>query len=237
MARRRQEDSVPTRFTTGEVAAATGMPVRSVIYLCDQKLLPSEGGGSLNTHREIGLEGLIRAAITSTIFSTGIDIAKAARVVEALVDDPDVGSKIARAGLDHLARKHASAEGSSQIVVPEETLWSDEPIFWHASLWKTSNYNENQASPYDHLLEIIDGKWVFINHLSVKDENLSPSANRFYMFEIKNIEKSAKNMSIIQGPTSSSPVKLTWDKRKVVVSLNLSLSARNALDAIANMRN
>lgn len=235
LARRRKSDVAPARFTTGEVAKATGLPVRSVIYLCEKGLLPSEGGGSRSGHRELRIEGLVRAALAGALYSSGIDVAKAAVLVEAIAEDEDVGVKIAYAGLDRLLRDHFGVEKKSPAAVPANAPWGDEPFHWHELLKDSPVYVRNKGLVHDHILQILNGTFGTLTHLEKVGERYSPAETFALLFRIENLEKGAKDL--IVKKTSVSPLeRMKWEQAASVMTINLSLAARNAFDAIADLR-
>lgn len=235
MARRRKDETEPTIFTTGEVARVTGLPVRSVIYLCDQRLLPSAGGGSLGSHREINVEGLVRAAITGAFYKSGVDVAKAARLVREMTDDDDVGVKIASAGLREVLDAALGPDKRGDFTMPYGVDESEFPFYLHRELKKTKSYKKDTAFAMDHLLHIVNSEHAILSHIEKKDGHLVPANVGGLIFTIKNFTGPSSDIEI-KTTVISPENKFSWEKFGSVVSINLSLAARNALDGIADSR-
>lgn len=233
MARRRHQDDNPARFTTGEVAKATGLPVRSVVYLCDQGLLPAEGGGSRATHRELGLEGFARAAVIAPLVNNGIDVTKSARIADGLVDDPDVGVKISNSSFGYLLREDLSRSG---INFPSDMKHGEEPYYIHQHIRTRPHYISNTPYPYDHIIEIHDASRIILTNIDHSDGILKISDKGIVLFFVKNLAGKSSSVEIKQAPGITSAQDLSRARLKTLVRVNFSLVTRNAFDRIAEMR-
>ena len=233
MARRRHQDDNPARFTTGEVAKATGLPVRSIIYLCDQGLLPAEGGGSRATHRELGSEGLGRAAVIAPLYNSGIDVAKAARLVEGLADDPDIGKKISNNSFTNLIMEDEALEGP---IIPAGIQWGDEAYYLHQYTRKQPHYKAGFARAYDNLIEIHNGEIVILTNTLPSENGLKISDEGTVVFLIRNLEGRSTTIEFEHPQPSRNTYELKRYQLMSLVRVNIHLVMRNTFDRIAAMR-
>ncbi len=235
MARPRDKDVAPTRFTTGEVARATRLPLRSVIYLCEKGLLPAEGGGSMSSHRLLGVEGLVRAAMTGAFYCSGIDVAKSAKLVEALIEGEEFGAKIALAGLDELLHLHRKMYPEAGRRIPRNVPLVERPFYLHQVLRSSEIYERDTGVLFDQIIRVLDGSYVFLTALVVTEEESYVDPGGAALLKIESFEKSSRDMKLERlNPNVSENIES--ELYTSVLTVNISLATRNALDAVADER-
>src|SRR5688572_865215 len=85
-----------TLLSIGELAARTGLPVRTIRFYSDSGVLPPAGRTDAG-YRLYGPDALARLALVRTLRDLGIDLATVRRVLEAEVDVADVAAAHAEA--------------------------------------------------------------------------------------------------------------------------------------------
>jgi hypothetical protein len=240
-ARRRRRNARPDTFTTGEIAPATALPLRSVIHLCEIGLLPSTGGHGRGAKRELSVEALGRVAAIAALHQAGVPIVTGARLIEALAADDDIGVKIG--GLQHLLQKpHNPNTGHLPFdveVLREHDL--NNPFWQHYYFSKHSTiYKRNTAFAYDNLLEIVDCKWCFSNALVDQDGTLTPLravSPGSLMVEIEGWgTKHVTATNLPLNALSAEGAKMIRQQFRGLITANVSLMMRDVLDAIEDLR-
>jgi len=239
--RRRRRNASPDTFTTGEIAPATGLPLRSVIHLCEIGLLPSTGGKGRGAKRELSVEALGRVAAISALHNAGVPIVTGARLVEALADDPEIGIKMG--GLGHLLHKpHNPTEGRLPFEAEVSREYDlDNPFWLHYCLVSFSTiYKRNTALANDNLLEIVDCKFVFHNTLVDQKGILAPGKEvspGSLMVEVDGW--GTKNVTATNLPLNSLSQQGARQVRqhfRGLITANVSLAMRDTLDAVHDYR-
>lgn len=232
MARRRRHDIDPAKFTTGEVARATGLALRSIINFCDQDLLPASGGGRRSTHREMDMAGLIRAAIIGAFNRSGMEITTAARLTEAVSSSPEFTKKLAMAGLERLNTNLPVAARTTNF---DQTRWGDASYHLHAAIRETPQYEQGVALKYDHVLKLVEGRRVALSFLTDTEGGLMVSQLGTPLVDIRNLGKPARDLDL-QVLHGQSP-EMTWSgEQRVTLHVNVSLTIRDALDTLGSYR-
>ncbi len=227
------------RFTTPEVAEATGVTSRNVMYLCSIGAVPvAEGGHGRGRHRQLDIEGLARVAVIAALYNAGVEIYLASKLVEAIGDDSDVH------GISNLEAL-ISRPHSGVIKLMIEQGWDTENAFYlHRAFRRHSNsYTPHIAIAYDRLFEICDRTFVFLNHLAPDSENqtLWPSKKPTALFKISGWRKGdSVELKHALSPPRGGRLPREWadalQNFRGMMRINVSLAIRDALDSIADSR-
>lgn len=242
------KNSPPDTFTTAEIGQATLLGRRSVLFLNDQGLLPAEGGGDKGSYRLMGIEAFARAAMVYAFFLAGVDIVRAAKLVLLLAEDDAVGSKAHNLWtlVDNQKRPKNTANWP---FGPEAKTWNLDNAYWlHRALTQHSRfYRAGKALTHDHVIEVFDRSMVYHCNLLRKSgskDRLEPSQTTGgSLLAILEDWGRGQDLTVNRVRPMAIPASeelQNWLKHRShacgIVSANLSLSIRNALDRLANVR-
>ncbi len=187
------------------------------------------------SHRLLGVEGLVRAAMTGAFYCSGIDVAKSAKLVEALIEGEEFGAKIALTGLDELLHLHRKKYPKADRRIPRNVPLVERPFYLHQILRDSEVYEKDTGILLDQIIRVIDGRYVVLTALVVTDEECYVDPRGFALLEIENFEKSSKEMKL-DCLKSNFSKHIESELYTSVLTVNISLATRNALDAVADER-
>ena len=248
-------------FTSREIAIAAGLTPRNFALLVDERLAPppvDHGIDGRSGSRLYRGDAMAQAALTGALQLAGFELLVAARLSAAFADEYGASHGRLPANLTAFWR--------SKVLNPDGRIpWgktnSDIPIdedFWihHLLRNRSSVYRRGTAIPGDCVIEIADHTYVLTRVHEVAINMSSPVSSKtlpaapFYRIigrgaaaQIVPIHMEVESMDFGIDPRSRAKMCSLEDEYMTgrvnavtLVSVNLSLAIRNALDRLQDVR-
>ncbi len=159
----RKRGSSPDEFSTTEVAEATGLSARNAAYVFSEGFaLTLRGGGGAGHHRVTDFRGLTQAAVIAAFHSAGVELFLAGRLVVELFEE----------GLDmeEAVNLHTFLHDNSDLIRLTRGRKGRlvDPLTCHRILTQNSEAYGQLLGAHkgDLIIEILDRRYVFINHVT-----------------------------------------------------------------------
>ena len=238
MAGRRRNPNID-EFSTTEVAEAVGLSARNMAYLLQRDFIPVVSGGQgAGRHRALDYQGLERAAVISAFYSAGIELFLAGRLVSEIME-PIMTNLIP----SNIEQVYFEIDGLVEEIVKDRI--KEDPWSYHCLFTKNSEeYRKlNGAFHYDHLIEIFDRSYVFLNAVMDIEKNwrLQEERKTSPLMKIHGWKRGSSDVwfeecgSTFKGNMPSD----YWQARQRhigMVRINMSLAIRTAFRKMASIK-